>query len=162
MLPNCLAACANLSITIFEIQRDICEKNRHFIIPPLHSTPPLGGGGSRRNIGTPFGVEKLEWCRYLMVKKFRRFVLTWSTNVTDRHCETAKTALASHRAVKMIQYVYVCVCMCRSLLDFDFEKLCSVSLSHINVYACLVCGKYFQGERSTTTSASWLSIPGGS
>ncbi|XP_043940220.1 U4/U6.U5 tri-snRNP-associated protein 2 [Protopterus annectens] len=34
----------------------------------------------------------------------------------------------------------------RSLLDFDFEKLCSISLSHINVYACLVCGKYFQGR----------------
>ncbi|XP_042200375.1 U4/U6.U5 tri-snRNP-associated protein 2 isoform X2 [Callorhinchus milii] len=34
----------------------------------------------------------------------------------------------------------------RSVLDFDFEKLCSVSLSHINVYACLVCGKYFQGR----------------
>lgn len=34
----------------------------------------------------------------------------------------------------------------RSVLDFDFEKLCSISLSHINVYACLVCGKYFQGE----------------
>lgn len=34
----------------------------------------------------------------------------------------------------------------RSLLDFDFEKLCSVTLSNINVYACLVCGKYFQGR----------------
>ena len=34
----------------------------------------------------------------------------------------------------------------RSVLDFDFEKLCTVSLSHLNVYACLVCGKYFQGE----------------
>ena len=32
----------------------------------------------------------------------------------------------------------------RHVLDFDFEKRCSVSLSHINVYACLVCGKYFQ------------------
>ena len=32
------------------------------------------------------------------------------------------------------------------MLDFDFEKLCSVSLSHLNVYACLVCGKYFQGD----------------
>lgn len=37
----------------------------------------------------------------------------------------------------------------RSVLDFDFEKLCSISLSHINVYACLVCGKYFQGETPT-------------
>jgi U4/U6.U5 tri-snRNP-associated protein 2 len=34
----------------------------------------------------------------------------------------------------------------RSVLDFDFEKLCSVSLSNINVYACLVCGKYYQGR----------------
>jgi len=64
MLTNCLAACAHPTITISEIQRDICEKNRHFIIPPLHSTPPLGG--SRRNIGTPFGMKKLEWCRYQM------------------------------------------------------------------------------------------------
>ncbi|RWS19617.1 U4/U6.U5 tri-snRNP-associated protein 2-like protein, partial [Leptotrombidium deliense] len=34
----------------------------------------------------------------------------------------------------------------RPVLDFDFENLCSVSLSKINVYACLVCGKYFQGR----------------
>ncbi|OLL23785.1 putative mRNA-splicing protein ubp10 [Neolecta irregularis DAH-3] len=34
----------------------------------------------------------------------------------------------------------------RTMLDFDFEKLCSVSLSNLNVYACLVCGKYYQGR----------------
>ncbi|PFH52319.1 hypothetical protein AMATHDRAFT_140601 [Amanita thiersii Skay4041] len=34
----------------------------------------------------------------------------------------------------------------RATLDFDFEKVCSVSLSNINVYGCLVCGKYFQGR----------------
>lgn len=38
----------------------------------------------------------------------------------------------------------------RSVLDFDFEKLCSVSLSNINVYACLVCGRYFQGRGQGT------------
>ena len=38
-----------------------------FYHTPLHSTPPLGG--SRRNIGAPFGTEKLEWCRYQKVKK---------------------------------------------------------------------------------------------
>eukprot|EP00879_Flechtneria_rotunda_P014794 GHRR01015458.1.p1 GENE.GHRR01015458.1~~GHRR01015458.1.p1 ORF type:complete len:604 (+),score=171.22 GHRR01015458.1:206-2017(+) len=32
----------------------------------------------------------------------------------------------------------------RQNLDFDFEKCCSVTLSPINVYVCLVCGKYFQ------------------
>ncbi|KAL7408861.1 hypothetical protein BDY24DRAFT_405114 [Mrakia frigida] len=34
----------------------------------------------------------------------------------------------------------------RHLLDFDFEKLCSVSLSTVNIYCCLVDGKYFQGR----------------
>ncbi|KJE90317.1 ubiquitin specific peptidase 39 [Capsaspora owczarzaki ATCC 30864] len=34
----------------------------------------------------------------------------------------------------------------RSQLDFDFEKVCSVSLSDFNIYACLICGKYFQGR----------------
>ena len=38
----------------------------------------------------------------------------------------------------------------RRILDFDFEKLCSVSLSNINVYACLVCGRYFQGRGPAT------------
>ncbi|KAI8072169.1 uncharacterized protein B0P05DRAFT_473891 [Gilbertella persicaria] len=34
----------------------------------------------------------------------------------------------------------------RHMLDFDFEKVCSISLSQINVYACLTCGKYYQGR----------------
>ena len=38
-----------------------------FHTPPLHSTPPLGG--PRRNTAIPFGVEKLEWWGYPMVKK---------------------------------------------------------------------------------------------
>ena len=60
---------APLTITVSEIERDIGENNGRkagFFIPPLHSTPP--------NIGTPFGTEKLEWCRYPMVKKIRRYV----------------------------------------------------------------------------------------
>lgn len=36
----------------------------------------------------------------------------------------------------------------RKILDFDFEKLCSVTLANINVYACLVCSTYFQGRGS--------------
>jgi len=43
MLTNCLAACAHLTITVSEIQRDICEKKSSFYHTPLHSTPPLGG-----------------------------------------------------------------------------------------------------------------------
>ena len=39
---NCLAACAHLTITVSEIQRDIGRKSS-FFYTPLHSTPPLGG-----------------------------------------------------------------------------------------------------------------------
>lgn len=45
----------------------------------------------------------------------------------------------------------------RTRLDFDFEKLCSVSLSNNNVYACLTCGKYFQG-RGKSSHAYFHSI----
>jgi len=68
MLTNCLAACAHLTITVSEIERDICGKKRHFIIP-LAFDAPVRGGGSRRNIATPFGMEKLEWWGYPTVKK---------------------------------------------------------------------------------------------
>lgn len=40
----------------------------------------------------------------------------------------------------------------RHMLDFDFEKLCSISLSNLNVYACLVCGKYYQGRGKNTNA----------
>ena len=39
----------------------------------------------------------------------------------------------------------------RSLLDFDFEPACSVSLeTGPHVYGCLVCGKYFRGRGPRT------------
>ncbi|MCL7049557.1 hypothetical protein MKW94_007665 [Papaver nudicaule] len=34
----------------------------------------------------------------------------------------------------------------RHVLDFDFSKSCSVSNSKYDVYACLVCGKYYRGK----------------
>ncbi|KAK2195623.1 bifunctional Peptidase C19 [Babesia duncani] len=38
----------------------------------------------------------------------------------------------------------------RHMLDFDFEKVCSITMSSQHVYACLVCGKYFQGRGKNT------------
>ena len=69
MLTNCLAACAHLTMSVSEIERDIeiLVKNRNFFIPPCIRRPREGG--SRRNIATPFGMEKLEWWGYRMVKK---------------------------------------------------------------------------------------------
>lgn len=36
------------------------------------------------------------------------------------------------------------------MLDFDFHKICSISLQTINIYSCLSCGKYFQGKGKQT------------
>ena len=38
----------------------------------------------------------------------------------------------------------------RTILDFDQEKVCCVSLKDNNIYSCLVCGKYFHGKGKTT------------
>lgn len=38
----------------------------------------------------------------------------------------------------------------RASLDFDFEPRCSVTLSPLHVYACLVCGRYYQGRGPST------------
>jgi len=48
-------------------------KKASFYHTPLAFDAPVGGGGFRRNIGTCFSKEKLEWCRYPKVKKFRRY-----------------------------------------------------------------------------------------
>jgi len=53
---------------------------------PLAFDAPVRGG-SCQNSATPFGVEKLEWCGYPKVKKFRRYLYsfwhnsrTWQTH----------------------------------------------------------------------------------
>jgi len=77
MLTNCLAECAHLTITVSQIERDIGRKSS-FFHTPLHSTRTLGE--SRRNTATPFGAEKLEWCGYPTVKKFRRYLYSFWRN----------------------------------------------------------------------------------
>jgi len=78
----------------------IGSKSRFLPNPPAFDAP-LGGRDSRRNIAMPFGIEKLEWWIYQMMKKFGRYVYSFSQNVrtwqtnghTDRHRMTAKSAV---------------------------------------------------------------------
>jgi len=88
-----------LSCIILEIKRDIGQ-NRDFLIPPLYSTPPLGG--PRRTITFPFGLGKLEWWVYPRLKKsydmFTRFDRMYerdrqTNRYIHRHRMTAKAAL---------------------------------------------------------------------
>jgi len=57
-----LTARAHLTITVSEIERDICEKKSSFYHTPCIRRPRLGG--FRRNIAIPFGMEKLEFLGY--------------------------------------------------------------------------------------------------
>ena len=71
-------------------------EKRDFSYTPCIRRPRYGG--FRRNIGTPFGLEKLEWCGYPMVKNFEdvfiRFDVIYERDrQTDGHRMTAKTAL---------------------------------------------------------------------
>ena len=85
MLTNCLAACAHLTITVSEIQPDICEKI--VIYPPLHSTPPLGGFPSEYYYAIGQGKTRMVWLP--MVKKIRFDMIHEHERHTHRHRMTA-------------------------------------------------------------------------
>eukprot|EP00884_Botryococcus_braunii_P014964 jgi/Botrbrau1/23469/Bobra.106_1s0024.1 len=66
------------------------------------------------------------------------------SKVTDSDDEPVYNIHRSKREVRSGAECPYLDTISRQNLDFDFEKCCSVSLSPVNVYACLVCGKYFQ------------------
>jgi len=90
MLTNWLAACAHLTITVSETERDISEKIV-ILSYPLHSTPPLG-------------MEKLEWWGYQMMKNIEDIynglntipACDRRTDILPRHIR----AMHTRRAVK--------------------------------------------------------------
>ena len=87
----CLAACAHLTITVSEIERDIGRKSL-FFHTPLHLTPPLGGFPSEYRHPVWYRKTRMAWLP--IVKKFRRYLYsfwrnsrTWQTDThTHRHC----------------------------------------------------------------------------
>lgn len=62
----------------------------------------------------------------------------WSRKAAE--AETERLAAARKHATLYLDTIS------RPHLDFDFEHVCSVSMSPLHVYACLVCGKFFQGR----------------
>ena len=85
------------TVDLHAAKPDIRPESR-FCLPHLHATPLLGGFpseyrnpvwcGKTRMMGLPDGEKILKICL---------FVLTWSTNVTDRHTQRHRmTAMAAH------------------------------------------------------------------
>jgi U4/U6.U5 tri-snRNP-associated protein 2 len=58
--------------------------------------------------------------------------------------EFMKPKAKKQKIIELVKGLYL-ESVNRNMLDFDFEKLCSISLTNLNVYGCLTCGKYFQG-----------------
>lgn len=64
------------------------------------------------------------------------------TRASDLYLDTVCLVIS----IVKTPFIHIVQKINRAVLDFDFEKVCSVSLSNINIYGCLVCGKYFQGR----------------
>ena len=74
MLTNCLAACAHLAITVYEIERDIGENNGRkagFFIPLAFD------GGFPSEYRHPLWDGKTRMVSLPMVKKFRKYVYSF-------------------------------------------------------------------------------------
>ena len=110
MLTNCLA----LSNRFWDRARNLWKKIVILSYPLAFDAPVRGFPSEYRH---PLWDGNTRMVSLPMVKKFRRYVCsfwrdprTWRTDGqadgrTDRHCMTAKTALASHRAVKIVYAV---------------------------------------------------------
>jgi len=66
-------------------------------------------GGSLQNIAMPFGTEKLGWCDYQVVQKFRRYFNSFWQNVrtwrTQRHTDTHTQAHTEWRHRPRLQSI---------------------------------------------------------
>ena len=94
-------------------QSEILVENRDFFISHMPLTPKLGVSG-RWNIAVTFGIKKLEWWIYQMVRKvleymywFRHNTRTWRTHnqLPDRYRMTARAALGCSRAAKIWHFL---------------------------------------------------------
>ena len=85
MLTNCLGACAHLTVTVSEIERDIYEKKSSFYHTPLHSMTPLGGFplewrhpvwcGKTRMVSLPDGVKISKIYLFVLAQSLLVFVI---------------------------------------------------------------------------------------
>lgn len=70
--------------------------------------------------------------------------------MTTEKTTTAAAAPSSATSMPIIMMCPYLDTINANALDFDFEKRCSISLSDVHAYGCLVCGKYFAGRGKST------------
>ena len=106
--------CPSNYYRFWDTARYLWKKSSFYHTPLAFDAPVRGFPSEYRH---PLWDGNTRMVSLPMVKKFRRYVCsfwrdprTWRTDGqadgrTDRHCMTAKTALASHRAVKIVYAV---------------------------------------------------------
>ena len=76
---------------------DIRSESRYLPTPPVFDAP-VRGRGFRRNIAIPFGVEKLEWLGYRVVKKIEDMCIRFhATHERDRQTDRQTDTACRHR-----------------------------------------------------------------
>jgi hypothetical protein len=103
----------------------------------VFASPPTKGVGSVAHVASP--VATVEPAEEEEVDASQEPV--GESRKSDLYLDTVSTLHGPLESSDLIPFQ-----INRAILDFDFEKVCSVSLSNINIYGCLVCGKYFQGR----------------
>jgi len=174
MLINCLAACAHLTITVSEIQRDIGRKSSFFSYLPCIRRPVRG---------VPVGIapprlvrKKLEWIGYHMVKKFRRYLYSFWRNSrtwrTDRQTPGDGNSRAMHsiarqklnavsvgRLLMLLSYVTLTLQHCARTLDKVFwGRGNSLRILQFGAALCpgpFCPGHYVQGAFHPTLQGLW-------
>ena len=113
-------------------------------VRPTPAVAPTTSNGHRSEADKTTGDDILAPADHEYELREEAAVLTDPDEVQD---EESAYSTTSRQAAPLEGYTDLYLdTINRSVLDFDFEKLCSVTLSNINVYACLVCGKYYQGR----------------
>ena len=141
MLTNCLAECAHLTITVSEIERDICEKIG-ILSSPLHSTPLLRGFpseyrhsvwyGKTRMVSLPDGEKIL---------KISLFVLAQLTNVTDAQTDRWTPGDSIYSAYAYASRGKNCLCVtvvCTVIMVHKGTSSSYRSVDCIRLQSCLV------------------------
>jgi len=149
MLINCVAACAHLTITVYEIQRDVGRKSSIFSYPVAFEAPvrgiPVG-------IALPRLVRKnqngLQW--HHMVKKIRRYLYsfwrnlrTWQTDGQTPHVDNSR---AMHSIARKIVWLFI-KRFCSWLYGAVIWLAGSLFTSAVFL-ACLCCGVWIYMMRS--------------
>jgi len=128
-----------LSCTIYKTKRYIGRKLRYFHTPPIFGAPV---SGPHRRFAIRFGMEKLEWCGYPMLKKSLRICLAVSTpcrrvtdGLADRHILRQHSSRRRIARYKLVWSIELCRHQWpRSTFEIDSAIFC-VKISVLYVEA---------------------------